>query len=307
MMPRYPDARAVQQRPLWMRHDAQLWVRHDAARFLPPGMDPADVFPALAHKRAVADAAFDAEIERERRALAALRAEVDELKAALARRRLEESKYSPSQPRVPGGNPRGGQWTDRNGGQSTGTSLVQPMANVDIGDLNGSSELTGLFNIAPGDTGIDGLDLAGDFNQVGSDGKPVTDVDGSPYYAPRGHHEMPKAVYSKWDLSPETAKVFDQSTTGELPKGRVPLDDEGVLTGHYWNGPRGEHGVYNEAIADLSDKFMRERNITPETMTPDQARDLLKEIRESDDPRIRSYNRTIRMLRRVFRFRGGRE
>jgi hypothetical protein len=52
---------------------------------------------------------------------------------------------------------------------------------------------------------------------------------------------------------------------------------------------------------------MKERNITPETMTPDQARDLLKEIRESDEPRIRDYNRMIRMLRRVFRLRGGRE
>jgi hypothetical protein len=118
---------------------------------------------------------------------------------------------------------------------------------------------------------------------------------------------MPKGVYSKWDLSPETEKVFSQSTTGELPKGRVPVDDEGILKGHFWNGPRGEHGIYNEAVTELSDKFMKERNITPETMTPDEARDLLKEIRESDDPRIRNYNRTIRMLRRVFRFRGGRE
>jgi hypothetical protein len=92
------DRIAVQQRPLWMRHDAHLWIRPDAARFLPPGMDPADVFPALAHKRAVADAAFDAEIERSRRELAALREEVNELKAALARRRLEEAKYSPTQP-----------------------------------------------------------------------------------------------------------------------------------------------------------------------------------------------------------------
>jgi hypothetical protein len=105
-----------------MRHDAQLWIRPDAARFLPPGMDPADVFPALAHKRAVADAAFDAQIERERRLLAALRAEVDELKAALARRRLEQAKYSPSQPRVPAGNPRGGRWSNRNeGGASFGS------------------------------------------------------------------------------------------------------------------------------------------------------------------------------------------
>jgi hypothetical protein len=35
-------------------------------------------------------------------------------------------------------------------------------------------------------------------------------------------------------------------------------------------------------------------------MTPDQARDLLKAIRESDDPRIRDFNRTMRMLRRSF-------
>jgi hypothetical protein len=72
-----------------------------------------------------------------------------------------------------------------------------------------------------------------------------------------------------------------------------------------WSSPKGDHGIYNEAVAELSDQFMRERNITPETMTPDQARDLLKAVRESDDPRIRSYNRVIRMLRRFFR--SGRE
>ena len=52
-----------------------------------------------------------------------------------------------------------------------------------------------------------------------------------------------------------------------------------------------------EAIARRSMKFMGERNIVPETMTPDQARDLLKEIRETDDPRIRDFNRSMRMLR----------
>jgi hypothetical protein len=238
-----------------------------------------------------------------------LRAEVDELKAALARRRLEEAKYSPDQPCVPKRNPGGGQFTRIGGGigQSPSANIAQPMGNVDVGDLTGSSDAGGLFDTGPDDTSIDGVDLAADFNRVGNDGKPITDIDGSAYYAPKGHHEMPEGVYSKWNLSPETAKVFDQSTTGELPKGRVPLDDEGVLRGHYWNGPRGEHGVYNEAVAELSEKFIRERNIIPETMTPDQARDLLKEIRESDDPRNRNYNRTIRMLRRVFRFRGGRE
>ena len=91
------------------------------------------------------------------------------MKAARARQRLEEAKYSASQPRVPAGNPRGGQWADRSGGQSTGTGLAQPMGNIDIGDVSGSSDVGGLFNIAPVDTGIDGVDLAADFNQVGSD------------------------------------------------------------------------------------------------------------------------------------------
>jgi hypothetical protein len=94
-----------------------------------PGVDPADVIPALAEKRApeqaareraraAEDAAFDAWIEGERRLLAAMRDELNEIKAELARRRrlAEQTKYSPDQPRLPAGNPRGGQWTDRSGG-----------------------------------------------------------------------------------------------------------------------------------------------------------------------------------------------
>jgi hypothetical protein len=168
-----------------LRHDMHLWIRHDAARFVRPGFDPADVFPTLARERAqkeaakeraraAEDAAFDAWIEGQRRVLAALRAEVDELKAARARQRLEEAKYSPSQPRVPAGNPRGGQWTDRSGGQGTVASpsedtgqsqdadLTQRMGNVDIGDVSGSSELGDLFRIKPDTTRVDGAQLAGD-------------------------------------------------------------------------------------------------------------------------------------------------
>jgi hypothetical protein len=181
------------------------------------------------------------------------------------------------------------------------------MGNVDIGDVSGSSEVDDLFQIKPRDMRVDGVQLAGDFNQVGSDGKPVLDAEGNPYYSSGGHHEMPKGVYSKWNLSPETEKVFNQSTTGELPKGRVPIDDDSMLRGHYWDGSKGAHQKYNDAVKELSDSFMNERSITPETMTPDQARDLLKAIRESDEPRIRDYNRLIRMLRGFFRFRGGRE
>jgi hypothetical protein len=155
----------LHQRQRWTRHDAHLWIRHDAARWLKPGADPADVYPTLQRQREAAeDAAFAAKIAASRRFLAALRAEVDELKAELKRRRLEEAKYSPSQPRVPAGNPLGGQWTDRSGGngQSQGTGLAQPMGNVDIGNVGGSSELGDLFQIKPDETRVDGVQLAGE-------------------------------------------------------------------------------------------------------------------------------------------------
>jgi hypothetical protein len=170
-----PDSNAydAHQRQRWTRHDAHLWVRHDAARFLPPGMDAADLHPTLARKKDAAQAAafeaeFAAEVAAGYRLLAVLRAEVDELRAELKRRRELEAKYSPSQPRVPAGNPHGGQWTDRGGGQGQGqgqgqgTSLAQPMGNVDVGDLRGSSELNDLFQIRQRDANVGGVQVAGD-------------------------------------------------------------------------------------------------------------------------------------------------
>jgi hypothetical protein len=152
-------------RQRWLRHDAHLWIRPDAARFFPPGTDPADINPTLPRKPDTAKAAaFEAEIEAGYRLLAVLRAEVASLRAELKRRRALEEKYSPSQPRAPAGNPRGGQWTDRSGGQ--GTSLVQPMGNVDIGDASGSSEFGDLSQIAPNDTRVEGVQVGGDVIRV---------------------------------------------------------------------------------------------------------------------------------------------
>ncbi|MEA2818430.1 MAG: hypothetical protein QOJ86_434 [Bradyrhizobium sp.] len=163
--------------------------RPDAARFFPPGTDPADINPTLPRKPdAAKEAAFEAELAAEvakgYRLLAVLREEVAEIRAE-RKRRLEEAKYSPSQPRVPAGNPRGGQWTDRSGGQGTvvnpsqdtgqetGTSLAQPMGNVDIGDISGSSELGDLFQIKPRDTRVDGVQLAA--NDSPDDPAPLRD------------------------------------------------------------------------------------------------------------------------------------
>jgi hypothetical protein len=73
---------------------------------------------------------------------------------------------------VPAGNPRGGQWTDRNGGQGTvagpsedsgqsqDADITQPMGNVDIGDVSGSSEAGDLFQIKPAANRAEGVQLA---------------------------------------------------------------------------------------------------------------------------------------------------
>ena len=177
-MPYPDDAYDVHQRQRWTRHDAHLWIRHDAARFLPPGMDPADLYPTLARKPDAANAAaFEAEVAAGYRLLAVLREQVAELRAEL-KRRAEEEKYSPSQPRVPAGDPRGGQWTDRSGGQGTVASpsqdtgpsqdadLTQPMGNVELGDVSGSSELGDLFRIKPRDTRVEGVQVGGDVIRV---------------------------------------------------------------------------------------------------------------------------------------------
>jgi hypothetical protein len=161
-MSHHSDAYDAHQRQRWMRHDAHLWIQPNAARWLPPGADPADVYPALAPRRDAAKAAaFATEIAQAQRVLDALREEVASIRADMARRRAALAiKYSPAQPRVPGGDPRGGQWTDRSGGQSQGAGVALPMGNVDIGDLSGSSELGDLFQITPDDTRIDGVQLA---------------------------------------------------------------------------------------------------------------------------------------------------
>ena len=120
-MSRRLSAYDAYQRQRWLRHDAHLWMQPNPGRFLKPGTDPADVYPALARQRdqarqrdAAKTAAFQAKIEQAFRLNAALRAEVASIRADMARRRALAIKYSPTQPRVPAGNPRGGQWSSGN-------------------------------------------------------------------------------------------------------------------------------------------------------------------------------------------------
>jgi hypothetical protein len=70
------------------------------------------------------------------------------------RRRLLDQKYNANQPRVPAGNPDGGQWTSGGGGHSLGGRLGSEAAR--------SREGEGLFRIGPDDPRPTGVRLAGD-------------------------------------------------------------------------------------------------------------------------------------------------
>jgi hypothetical protein len=75
------------------------------------------------------------------------------------------------------------------------------MGQINFGDLPNFSDVFGLFQITPSDTPLDGVQLAGD------DGKPLLDSFGEPYYAPKGHHELPKSVFKAW-IYPKKRLVF---------------------------------------------------------------------------------------------------
>jgi hypothetical protein len=107
------------------------WLRHDAHRFAKPGTPEAKT--GLSHPWAeVARQEQMAADEARARATAeqdAFEREVLRLRHDFAKLKLEydlrrfHQKYSPDQPRVPAGNPDGGQWTSA-GGEGARTRLA---------------------------------------------------------------------------------------------------------------------------------------------------------------------------------------
>jgi hypothetical protein len=159
--PAYEEGR----RKYWTRHDAHLWVRHDAWRFMPPGSpmytggdvvkygEPSFGRPAEEElRRAQAEEeAFQQEVAELRAALAELNAEIE----AGRQRQWRETKrlsdlrwlrflqkvkagFNPDQPRVPAGNPDGGQWTNEGGG-SDATDLSANRRRPAAGGLSGGT------------------------------------------------------------------------------------------------------------------------------------------------------------------------
>jgi RHS repeat-associated protein len=114
----------------------------------------------------------------------------------------------------------------------------------------------------------------------------------------QGHHDVPRAVWQNLPLPPGTQQIFENATSGPLPRGE--------------NLYNTAHRAYNQAVQELFDKYMKDNSIDPSTMTPKQATDFVKNVRTCGDPRIRDflvriYRARIMMSLRLLLRRGGEE
>jgi RHS repeat-associated protein len=105
---------------------------------------------------------------------------------------------------------------------------------------------------------------------------------------PVGHHFVPQSLWKNEPLLPDTRRVFDRATTGPIPGGH-----------NYGDG----HNKYNEATKEMYEKWKTQNKIQCETMTPKQADDFVRQVKQSTDPRIRDFNNRIyqRIINGAFR------
>jgi hypothetical protein len=143
-----------------------------------------------------------------------------------------------------------------------------------------------------------------DGGQWTGDDDDLDDYDWAIDVAGVGHHWYARHFYRRYPFSRETRRVFRNATSGPL-------------VSRLWSRRRNEwlvhgrgydraHREYDRAVDELMTRYMRERGITAQQMTPTQAHDVVELIKRSDDPRIRSFVRTILILRRFFRRYGPR-
>jgi hypothetical protein len=121
-------------------------------------------------------------------------------------------------------------------------------------------------------------------------------IDLGAQFAANGHHYIPQGVVGKekYSFSSETLEVLKGAKTG-------PLQDPTSNRFDDW------HRQYNKAVEENLDRFLTDKGIRGDQMTPDQARQFIDQVKTSRDPRISRFN--IRLWMRELNYwvrRGGR-
>lgn len=117
-------------------------------------------------------------------------------------------KYNADQPRVPAGNPDGGQWTD---GSSSASDAAQPTGGIDFGDLPNFSDLFAIFQIAPQEfDNSDDVQLAGDPPGIGHN-------NGPPLEPPEIPVAKPSTSSERVDFLKDAASWLGQLGKASLP------------------------------------------------------------------------------------------
>jgi hypothetical protein len=107
--------RMTQNNESWMEHQRKRWLQPDQRRWFTPEAHERKFDSrreAVSPREAARERAFDRELLALRRDHAALRRAFDEVKFALLPRK---AGFNSDQPRVPRGNPDGGEWTSGGG------------------------------------------------------------------------------------------------------------------------------------------------------------------------------------------------
>ncbi|MEA2954014.1 MAG: hypothetical protein QOJ96_3534 [Alphaproteobacteria bacterium] len=123
-MTQFRPAWLEHQRRRWMRTDAHLWRHPNASRWRVPNRKLYDGPQPHGHKESPGSYAEGVDLAAEREALLRWKSEFAAVKAEIKfQRLLRTSKaFNPNQPRVPAGNPDGGEWTG--GGGTTRVRLA---------------------------------------------------------------------------------------------------------------------------------------------------------------------------------------
>ena len=122
-------------------------------------------------------------------------------------------------------------------------------------------------------------------------------IPGADYAA--GHHWYARHFYQNHQFSREVKSIFRNATSGPLIRRLYSQRRQKWLShGYGYDDP---HRQYDRAVDELATKYMRDRGISAQQMTPDQANEVLDLIKKSPDPRIGPYVRMINTLHRFFR------